>query len=170
MSSRITLLFRLLVSCCIISTVSSLDAQWTSYSDRASLPRSKAWRDNMKKKLLKLDMSTLAAEDRRKAQKLLKMLKEDEHVVDDLGYDFGFSMDEVAPFIFLGVAVIAMAAFNARNNYNNGQKLGYGGEPFAKPFADDDSDLNTREVFKASSKNADQILQARLARFSRKET
>merc|ERR1711879_1098795 len=51
--------------------------EWTSYSDRADLPMSRQWREEMKSKLSKVDTSKLNAEQKRQYKKLWGRLNGD---------------------------------------------------------------------------------------------
>jgi hypothetical protein len=58
-------------------TSSCLHVEWEQYSDSASLPMSKRYRDELRAKLSKIDIESLNSEHRQKIERLKQMLSED---------------------------------------------------------------------------------------------
>jgi len=58
----------------------ALSASWQQYSGRASLPRSKKWRDQMRAQVNKIDVSTLSGAERGKVLQMREWLAEDDYV------------------------------------------------------------------------------------------
>mmetsp|Transcript_10889 Transcript_10889/g.24740 ORF Transcript_10889/g.24740 Transcript_10889/m.24740 type:complete len:174 (+) Transcript_10889:52-573(+) len=53
----------------------AIEMEWTSYSDRADLPMSTAWREQMKAKMQKIDTDALSPAERAKYKALWKRLE-----------------------------------------------------------------------------------------------
>ena len=72
-------LTRLAVSLVVLelTIVAGLDLDWTSYSDRADLPMSQQWREEMRGKLSRVDTSTLSPEKKRQFQALWARLSDE---------------------------------------------------------------------------------------------
>eukprot|EP00930_Biecheleria_cincta_P098961 TRINITY_DN90612_c0_g1_i1.p1 TRINITY_DN90612_c0_g1~~TRINITY_DN90612_c0_g1_i1.p1 ORF type:complete len:153 (-),score=29.76 TRINITY_DN90612_c0_g1_i1:23-481(-) len=54
--------------------VAAVELDWTSYSDRADLPMSQQWRDEMKAKLSSIDTSKLSTEKKKKFKQLWRRI------------------------------------------------------------------------------------------------
>ena len=63
--------------CLLVSRVDGFHAEWEQYSDSASLPMSKRYRDELREKLSKIKMDSLDADNRRKVEKLKRLLEGD---------------------------------------------------------------------------------------------
>mmetsp|Transcript_158333 Transcript_158333/g.303847 ORF Transcript_158333/g.303847 Transcript_158333/m.303847 type:complete len:147 (-) Transcript_158333:41-481(-) len=85
----------------------ALDLEWTSYSDRADLPMSQQWRDEMKARLAKIDTTKLSAEQKRKFKKLWSRL--DGSPDTDGGMDMSF-----APLLVVGGLAAAFWWYNSQ--------------------------------------------------------
>ncbi|CAE7787950.1 unnamed protein product [Symbiodinium necroappetens] len=55
---------------CLLTIVAGMEMDWTSYSDRADLPMSQKWREDMKDKLSSVDTAKLTPEQKRKFKEL----------------------------------------------------------------------------------------------------
>eukprot|EP00929_Paragymnodinium_shiwhaense_P082187 TRINITY_DN4322_c0_g5_i1.p1 TRINITY_DN4322_c0_g5~~TRINITY_DN4322_c0_g5_i1.p1 ORF type:complete len:195 (+),score=24.43 TRINITY_DN4322_c0_g5_i1:64-648(+) len=57
-----------------LPTVAAIDMEWTSYSDKADLPMSSQWREEMKAKLSRVDTSKLSAKEKMQYKTLWRKL------------------------------------------------------------------------------------------------
>mmetsp|Transcript_81195 Transcript_81195/g.161012 ORF Transcript_81195/g.161012 Transcript_81195/m.161012 type:complete len:162 (-) Transcript_81195:78-563(-) len=67
--------------------VLAVDVSWTSYSDRADLPMSTQWREEMKAKLAKVDTDALSPEQKKKYKVLVRKLNGESEAAPTLGLD-----------------------------------------------------------------------------------
>lgn len=77
-------IFRII--CCItviLDSGHSLSAEWTQYSDSASIPMSKVYRDSIRARLKAIDISALNETERQNVARLLSLL--DHESVDGQG-------------------------------------------------------------------------------------
>ena len=94
-----------------------MTAEWTEYSDSASLPMSKAYRDQLRERLLKLNIASLKDTDRAKVERLLKALDVDVHDQPDDGVTFASSLVQ-KNFLYamiIGFAYFIFVRFRTRN-------------------------------------------------------
>ena len=75
------------------------EIQWTQYSDRADIPKSKKARDRMREKLKEIDASRLTTEDRAAYFRLSEILSEDLIEPETVGLEILF-----VPMVFAIVA------------------------------------------------------------------
>eukprot|EP00439_Symbiodinium_sp_Y106_P079112 s1350_g17.t2 len=61
----------------LLTIVSGMEMDWTSYSDRADLPMSQKWREDMKDKLSSVDTAKLTPEQKRKFKELWRRVNGD---------------------------------------------------------------------------------------------
>lgn len=93
-----------LIAFLLIACVSANDlkAEWTQFSDSASLPMSKQYRDQVRERIEKIDLNSLSSEERAKIEHLKEALGGDNHdPYDDPDYVSVFHA-----FSFFHVAVI----------------------------------------------------------------
>ena len=110
---------RWLVLWALACVAGALDASWTQYSDRASLPRSKVWRDTMRARLEGVAVEGLSPTDRRAVERLRAMLQEEEGWAPEAEPGWGTAA--------MGAAVlVAVAAVLARLRGRAGAALGGG--------------------------------------------
>mmetsp|Transcript_54708 Transcript_54708/g.162842 ORF Transcript_54708/g.162842 Transcript_54708/m.162842 type:complete len:198 (-) Transcript_54708:47-640(-) len=81
----------------------AIDLEWTKYSDRADLPMSRQWREEMKAKLSKVDTSSLSSEQKKKFKALWRRLNGEDEPAS------AFSLDTSGPFLALLVVGAAVA-------------------------------------------------------------
>ncbi|CAE7207040.1 unnamed protein product [Symbiodinium sp. CCMP2456] len=62
---------------CLLTIVAGMEMDWTSYSDRADLPMSQKWREDMKDKLSSVDTAKLTPEQKRKFKELWRRVNGD---------------------------------------------------------------------------------------------
>ena len=79
----------------------ALSAEWTQYSDSASLPMSKRYRDDMREKLTKIDIASLNEVDRRKVLKLRHLLTEVEDDSPEPAITKGYTYQQLFMLIFV---------------------------------------------------------------------
>ena len=71
-------------------TLARSEIQWTQYSDRADIPKSKKARDRMREKLKEIDPSRLPADDRAAYERLSEILNEDFVEPESVGLELLF--------------------------------------------------------------------------------
>lgn len=117
MGSR-QLLIRVLLSAALACVCCGLDIKWSQYSNRASLPRSKRWRDEMREKLANVDLDAVAASDRDTVRWLKGVLDDD--LIDEQG-SWSETITAFLPLLAVGCAV---AWFVLQTVHINGTRLG----------------------------------------------
>mmetsp|Transcript_19431 Transcript_19431/g.42453 ORF Transcript_19431/g.42453 Transcript_19431/m.42453 type:complete len:154 (+) Transcript_19431:39-500(+) len=85
-----------------ITAVSSLDLEWTSYSDRVDLPMSSQWRENMKAKLSKVDTASLTPKQKMQYKDLWRRLNGADSSSGDVLSAIGYSVCLVVVFVIAG--------------------------------------------------------------------
>ena len=69
-------LLAFLLNACVSA---DLKAEWTQFSDSASLPMSKQYRDQVRERIEKIDLNSLSSEERAKFEKLKEALGAENH-------------------------------------------------------------------------------------------
>lgn len=88
----------------ILGVFGELKAEWTQYSDSASLPMSKQYRDQLRDRINKIDMNTLSGEERANIERLKNALREDDF------YDYS-DISSWATYPVLTAAIVVLALF-----------------------------------------------------------
>ena len=86
-----------------LCAISGMKAEWTQYSDSASLPMSKQYRDDLRARLQTIDPSSLKESDRKKVAQLLKLLDEKQ--------DDSLEVSSYNPIIIMFMLIIAVGYY-----------------------------------------------------------
>jgi len=113
-----------------------IDLTWTQYSDRADLPQSKKWRDNMIDKLRRVDVDKLTPEEKAKYRALYRQLEPD---MKDASHGGMLEGMDFAPWGLLLFCIVFYLYF-FHDWGGGGQRLDPNApkfQAFAKPSAED---------------------------------
>jgi hypothetical protein len=83
----------------------AMKAEWTQYADSAALPMSKQYRDQLRERLSKIDMSSLSGEEKANIQKLKSALDQDTSR-DEHGFQLALTYSH---YLVIGSVLLTLA-------------------------------------------------------------
>merc|ERR1712228_965278 len=89
------------------------DLSWTAYSDKADLPMSTQWREELKAQLSKIDTEKLDAKQKAQFKKLWRRLNGDDEEPVSL-------FENYVPWLIIGGAAIAYYVWSTQQTNNAG--------------------------------------------------